>query len=363
MIKDIIARARMAGEARSTRPRARRCCLRWAFAFRNRWSWRMRRRQMLGLSGLTPPFAVKVVSREILHKSDVGGVTLNVDGRGCGVSARHRRDGEKGRYRRQAARRLAGRGNDSGRPRNGDRRPRDPQFGPMMMVGLGGIFVEVLKDVAFRICPISRGDAHDMLGELKCGRAARRRARRSWRRQSGAGRCDASRSVARSGLLMQAGRRHRRSRPQSCHRARNGRDRRRRPHHRCHARQTETTRRHAPTRPRHFAPRALQAAVRAENRSAVLGASTTSVSIANTFHSPDESIRLFRRDLSDPSESDGSRRTAGLSEPRPHAGPVDYAYVAIGAERIPDARRGRRPLPHRASDFLRFRRGRGRPRA
>ena len=46
----------------------------------------------------------------------------------------------------------------------------DPQFGPMIMVGLGGIFVEVLKDVAFRICPITEREAWDMLGELQ-GRA------------------------------------------------------------------------------------------------------------------------------------------------------------------------------------------------
>jgi acyl-CoA synthetase (NDP forming) len=44
---------------------------------------------------------------------------------------------------------------------------KDPSFGPVVMFGLGGIFVEVLKDVAFRIVPIEKSDAEDMINEIK----------------------------------------------------------------------------------------------------------------------------------------------------------------------------------------------------
>jgi hypothetical protein len=48
---------------------------------------------------------------------------------------------------------------------------RDPQFGPVLMFGLGGVFVEVMKDVAFRLIPIETTDAKDMMEELKGYRA------------------------------------------------------------------------------------------------------------------------------------------------------------------------------------------------
>lgn len=44
---------------------------------------------------------------------------------------------------------------------------KDPSFGPTIMFGLGGVFVEVLKDVAFRIIPIEKSDAEDMINEIK----------------------------------------------------------------------------------------------------------------------------------------------------------------------------------------------------
>lgn len=43
----------------------------------------------------------------------------------------------------------------------------DPDFGHVIMTGLGGVFVEVLKDISFRLIPISRQDAHEMINELK----------------------------------------------------------------------------------------------------------------------------------------------------------------------------------------------------
>ena len=44
---------------------------------------------------------------------------------------------------------------------------RDPDFGALLMVGMGGVFVEVYKDVAFRLVPVSARDVFDMIGEIR----------------------------------------------------------------------------------------------------------------------------------------------------------------------------------------------------
>jgi len=118
------------------------------------------------LANLKPPFVLKVMSPEILHKSDVGGVRIRLHSAAEIATAMQamlanpaiggkRLDGFLIEEMAPAGQELVVGG------------LRDPQFGPLVMVGLGGIFVEVLKDVAFRICPIERIDAEEMLEELK----------------------------------------------------------------------------------------------------------------------------------------------------------------------------------------------------
>lgn len=276
------------------------------------------------------PFVVKVVSPDILHKSDAGGVALRLaDGDAVATAIREMAE-KPGIAKANVEGWLVEEMAPAGREMviGG---VRDPEFGPMIMVGLGGIFVEVLKDVAFRVCPIDRDDARTMLDELK-GIALLRGAR-----GEAAVNEDALLDVmiavgGEDGVLMtfadeiseadlnpvivtQEGAIAVDARfilapdvPQTS------------ATHAGNARPSETFK---PL----FEPKTI----------AVLGASTKDVSIANTF------IRRLRAfGFPGPiypihpkaDEVEGLKAYPSLAE-TPE--PVDYAYVAIGATRIPDA--------------------------
>ena len=114
------------------------------------------------------PIVLKIVSPNILHKTDVGGIKVGIE---------DEKELEENyddilfnvkRYMPDA--------NISGilvQEMVKDKKEtiigisEDPQFGPMVMFGLGGIYVEVLKDVSFRIAPISEQVAREMIGEIK----------------------------------------------------------------------------------------------------------------------------------------------------------------------------------------------------
>ena len=114
------------------------------------------------------PLVMKVISRDILHKSDAGGVKLNLVGLDALQRAYDAIMGSARQYDPDAdihgvlLEPMAQAGVEVivGVV-------QDPVFGPVMMVGLGGIFVEVMKDVAFRAIPLTRYDAYAMLDQLK----------------------------------------------------------------------------------------------------------------------------------------------------------------------------------------------------
>jgi acetyltransferase len=110
------------------------------------------------------PVAMKIVSADILHKSDLGGVRVNV---GSAEGVRDAYDLMMLRIgRRMPEAHLEGIYVEKMVPRGREviiGMSRDPQFGPMLMFGLGGIFVEVMKDVSFYLAPITAEEALQML--------------------------------------------------------------------------------------------------------------------------------------------------------------------------------------------------------
>lgn len=114
------------------------------------------------------PIVLKVVSPQILHKSDVGGVKLNL-ANADDVAAAYDEIMAKVSQREPeaviqgvAVQKMARPGTEVIVGVS-----KDEKFGPVLMFGLGGIFVEIMKDVSFRLVPIARRDAKQMVREIK----------------------------------------------------------------------------------------------------------------------------------------------------------------------------------------------------
>lgn len=114
------------------------------------------------------PVVLKIVSMDIVHKLDVGGVMIDLKDAG---SVRIAYNQILSNVKKHDARaRITGVLIQEMAPASTEvivGAIKDPQFGPAIMFGLGGIFVEVLKDVTFRIAPITEDEACEMMGEVK----------------------------------------------------------------------------------------------------------------------------------------------------------------------------------------------------
>jgi acetate---CoA ligase (ADP-forming) len=117
------------------------------------------------------PVVLKLISPDILHKTDIGGVILNVqdqEAASAGFKAivtralAHRRDAQ---VRGVQVQKMI---------RGGQEVivgvTRDPTFGPLVMFGLGGVYVEALADVSFRLAPLTATDAEEMIDEVRSSR-------------------------------------------------------------------------------------------------------------------------------------------------------------------------------------------------
>jgi acyl-CoA synthetase (NDP forming) len=121
----------------------------------------LEREQDVSRARIPFPVALKVCSPAILHKTEVGGVVLNIAN-----LAALRREYKKLKVSFPGERFLVQRMEPGGIEIIAGLL-RDARFGPCIMAGLGGIFAEALRDVAFRALPITAADAEDMLQSLK----------------------------------------------------------------------------------------------------------------------------------------------------------------------------------------------------
>ncbi len=120
------------------------------------------------INGLKYPLVLKVVSPDIPHKSDLGGIKLNISSREEVISGIEeittslKKKEPKAKIEGFLLQEMV---------QNGHQMmlglKQDPIFGTLLMVGMGGIFVELLKDVSWRLAPIDLNEAKRMLRQLK----------------------------------------------------------------------------------------------------------------------------------------------------------------------------------------------------
>jgi len=116
--------------------------------------------------GIGFPVAVKMNSPDVTHKSDAGGVFLGVaDEAGVRAAFRAVREAERGIGARPGGALVCAMAPPGHEVIVGV--TKDPQFGHAVMFGLGGVFVEVMRDVSFRVAPLSEKDAGEMIREIR----------------------------------------------------------------------------------------------------------------------------------------------------------------------------------------------------
>jgi acetate---CoA ligase (ADP-forming) len=112
------------------------------------------------------PLVVKVLSRDVLHKTEIGGVAVNIPAenvaRACEDMAKRFQAAGKGKLDGFLVQEMVSGGLEFLLGYS-----RDEQLGAAVLIGLGGVMTEIFKDTAMRLVPVSEQDARDMIAELK----------------------------------------------------------------------------------------------------------------------------------------------------------------------------------------------------
>lgn len=114
------------------------------------------------------PLVMKIISPDVMHKTDIGGIEMDVSNsievkkNFLNIICRVKEKKPDAKIKGVLLYKQAPAGIEVIIGMN-----RDPQFGPTIMFGLGGILTEILEDVSFRVCPVNKADISEMINEIK----------------------------------------------------------------------------------------------------------------------------------------------------------------------------------------------------
>lgn len=165
---EIFTKAKEKGKANLTTEETREVLSAYGFSLPQRIVTETSREAISAANSLGYPVVMKIVSPDILHKSDVGGVKVGITEKSQVAISFEDLISNAKRFMPEAlilgvtVEEMIGPGKEVVLGSS-----RDPSFGPLLMFGLGGIYVEVLKDVSFRIGPLTFNEAESMIKEIR----------------------------------------------------------------------------------------------------------------------------------------------------------------------------------------------------
>lgn len=168
IISEIFNKVKKEGRKFLLEPEAKRVCIEYGIPVTDFEVAKSREEAVRFASKIGYPVVLKIVSPDVIHKSDVGGVIVNLKDANDVQKAYERIMNSVKKHKPDA--KIVGMLVQEMAPQSTEvivGATKDPQFGPTLMFGLGGIFVEILKDVAFRIAPVTEDEAREMIAAVK----------------------------------------------------------------------------------------------------------------------------------------------------------------------------------------------------